>query len=168
MTRGRSFHDNLDELGQERVQLKQTVESLADSRVTQADLFDVLELDKLGQSGRFAHAKNHIDYVLGRVAELPQVSHDLERLVDAFVGAMLDHLLDEQRMRLVAHLEHVLAVHMAEPVHGRLQVVDRLTHVALRREYDRLDAVVRVAHFLELGDLVQTFEDLLLAELRVA
>ena len=39
---------------------------------------------------------------------------------------MLEHLLDQQGMRLVAHLEHVLRLDEAEALVGGLEVVEGL------------------------------------------
>ena len=154
--------------GQECIQLQQTVESLRYPRVCQTYELHILKLDELGELRRFAHAKYNIDYIVRRVTELPQMRQYLHGLVKLLLHAVLDHLLDEDGMRLVAHLEHVLAVHVSEAVVCGLQIVDGLSHVALGSKYDRLKTVVRVAQLLELAQLQQPLQYLFVAEFRVA
>lgn len=51
-------------------------------------------------------------------------------------------------MRLVAHLEDVVGRDHAKAGVRRLQVVERLAHVAIGREDERLQAVVGGDHLL--------------------
>lgn len=71
--------------------------------------------------------------------------------------------LDDERMRLIAHLEDVVGADHAKARVRGLEVVERLAHVALGREDERLEAVVRGRHLLGTRHLAQPLEHLRLA-----
>ena len=58
--------------------------------------------------------------------------HDFVCVVEAAFVAVLEHVLDEEGVGLVAHFEHVLSFDQAEPLFRRLQVVQGLPHVTLQ------------------------------------
>ena len=72
---------------------------------------------------------------------LVEAQHEVAGLVAAAVHAVLEHLADEHRVRLVADFEDVLERDGAKAGEGRLQVVERLAHVALGGEDERLEAL---------------------------
>lgn len=68
----------------------------------------------------------------------------LVRLSDIATDAAHQHVLDEHGVRLIAHLEHVFRIYLPETVVGGLQVVQSLTHVALRREHYGLQTIFSI------------------------
>lgn len=83
------------------------------------------------------HPKHRRHNVDRRVAVLPQRIQLLQRSIHIALGAATEHLLDDDRVRLVAHLEDVFGRDDAEARVGRLEVVERLAHVALGRKDER-------------------------------
>jgi len=66
---------------------------------------DELELQRLGQADvRLGDAEHHTDDVFGRVAQEPEVLQHLVGRVHVAPDARVQHVPDEQRVRLVAHL----------------------------------------------------------------
>ena len=112
--------DDFGEFGEQSIELQQTIQTLTNARMRQANQLYILELEVFGHLSRLANSKYHVDDVLGRVAQLPQVAQYLHGLVQFLLQAILDHLLDEQRVRLVAHLKHILAIDVAKAVVSRL------------------------------------------------
>lgn len=87
---------------------------------------DELQLEVLGHLVSLADPEDVSDDVLRRVAQRPQLLHHLVGLVDVRVHAVSQHAFHQQRVRLVAHFEDVLAVDVAEAGVGGLKVVQRL------------------------------------------
>ncbi len=87
---------------------------------------DELQFEVLGHLVRLADPEDVSDDVLWRVAQRPQLLHHLVGLVDVPFHAVSQHAFHQQRVGLVAHFEHVLAVDVAEAGVGGLQVVQRL------------------------------------------
>ena len=58
----------------------------------------------------------------------------------------VQHLRHGPRVGLITDLEHILARHALEAREGGLQVIQRVTHVALSSEDDRLQTVVLRRH----------------------
>ena len=112
--------DDFGEFGEQSIELQQTIQPLTNARMRQPDQLYILELEVFGHLSRLANSKYHVDDVLGRVAQLPQVAQYLHGLVQFLLQTILDHLLDEQRVRLVAHFEHILAIDVAKAVVSRL------------------------------------------------
>ena len=54
---------------------------------------------------------NVVYNILWRVAKFPERVEDLVRLVYVLIQTVFEHVLDEERVRLVAYLEHVSTVH---------------------------------------------------------
>ena len=52
--------------------------------------------------------------------------HRFVRFVELALQTLFDHVANENRMGFVAHFEDILAGHMTEAEHRRLEIVDRL------------------------------------------
>ena len=76
------------------------------------------------------------------------------------VDTVGEHVFDKQRMRFVAHFEHVLRVDVTKALEGGLEIVEGLTQIALSREDDCLHAVVGVRHVLRLRHGQKTRQNL--------
>ena len=158
-------HGLLREARHQAAQLQQRADALEHAHVRPADLADVLELDGLRQLVHGLHHTEHRrDNVQCRVAERPHLVELVERRIDLAPVARRQQLVQQHRVRLVAHLEHVVRTHepLARPC--RLQVVDRLPHVPLGGEHDRREALVGVLDVLRLADLHQPAQQLLVRD----
>lgn len=89
------------------------------------------------------HPKHRRDDIDCRVPCLPQLVDPRERLVDLALLTLPDQLADLDRMGLVADLVHVLGGDEAETGMCRLEIVDRLTHIAFGSEDEGLKALIR-------------------------
>ncbi|TNN56642.1 Protein NDRG3 [Liparis tanakae] len=87
---------------------------------------DEVQFEVLGHLVGLADPEDVPDDVLRGVAQRPQLLHHLVGLVDVPVHAVSQHAFHQQRVGLVAHFEHVVAVDVAEAGVGGLQVVQRL------------------------------------------
>tara|TARA_B110001452_G_scaffold262893_1_gene263515 strand:- start:662 stop:1132 length:471 start_codon:yes stop_codon:yes gene_type:complete len=147
---------------------------------------DELEFEPLVHRLKFDDAEQRADHVEAAVAVRPQPLHDAVCGLEVSLHASVQRLLDEQRVRLIAHLrvagrarrairrrphhhaprgpaqrggrgvshpEDVLARDEAEAGVRRLRIVQRLAHVALRCEDERLNARVVVRRTLGVHDL---------------
>ena len=77
-------------------------QTLTDIRYT--SYLNKLEFQVLGHIVRLADSEYDTNDVLGGVSQAPEMGHDLVRLVHVAVDAVLQHVLDEQRVGLVTHL----------------------------------------------------------------
>lgn len=87
---------------------------------------DELQFQVLGHLVGLTDPEDVPDDVLRRVAQCPQLLHNLVGLVNVPIHAVSQHAFHHQGVGLVAHLKHILAVDVAEAGVGRLQVVQRL------------------------------------------
>ena len=147
--------------------LKERRGTVHNLHMLQSDLLDELELEVLGHRVRLADPEDVGDDVLGGVAELPEVVHDLVGGVQLALGAVGKHVLDEERVGLVANLEHVGGLDDAEALVCRLEVVQGLPHVPLGGEDDGLEALVEVVDGLLLADVEDLGQDLGVRELEI-
>ena len=74
--------------------MQQTIKTLADAGVRKTDALHVLQLDELGHLSGLAYAEYHVYDVLGRIAQLPQMTEDLHGLIQLLLQAKVEHLLD--------------------------------------------------------------------------
>lgn len=150
----------------QRRHLQQRVHSVDDFHVRLANLADKQEFELLVHRHALADAEQVADDVLGGVTQAPKLLHDFVRVVDVAVDAMLQHVLNQQRMRLVAHFEDVVADDPSKSIRSRLEIVERLPHVALSSEHDRFQAVLGVVEILLLAHEDALGEHLGVGELR--
>ena len=94
----------MTEARQHSGELQQRLGALHQREVGQPDLLDKLELDELRHVVGLAHPEHAGDDVLRAVAELPEVVQQLEGLVYIGLDAVVQHVLDQDGMRLVTHL----------------------------------------------------------------
>ncbi len=92
---------------------------------------------------------------VNQLAGLSELAHETQ----------LDHVRHQVRMRRVTHLEHILLRHNIKPRICRLQVVQRIPHVSLRREYQRLQSPLVVLNILLVHDDLQPLQHLLISQL---
>ena len=78
--------------------------SLCHCKMGSANLLDELKLEELRHVVALTHTEHIGDDVLGAVAELPQVGEDLVRLVNVCLGRVVQHVLHQKWVRLIAHL----------------------------------------------------------------
>mmetsp|Transcript_7986 Transcript_7986/g.21682 ORF Transcript_7986/g.21682 Transcript_7986/m.21682 type:complete len:249 (-) Transcript_7986:279-1025(-) len=90
------------------------------------------------------HPEHDGDDIAGRVPHVVQRLHPVIGLVNFGLHALANDARHKHGMGLIAHLEHVVLVDQTETVCSGLQAVERLTHIPVRRENDRLQPVIRV------------------------
>ena len=101
----------MTEARQHSGELQQRLRALHQREVGQTDLLDKLELDELRHVVGLAHSEHAGDDVLRAVAELPEVVQQLEGLVYIGLDAVVQHVLDQDRMRLIANLNTCLNIY---------------------------------------------------------
>ena len=146
------FDGDLTEARQHPGELQQGLRALHQREVGQPDLLDELELDKLRHAVGLAHPEHASDDVLRAVAELPEVVQQLECFVYIGLDAVVQHVLDQDRIGLVtnlnevfkskqdafisrAYLEHIFGLDKTKSLECGLKVVKGLPHVPLGREH---------------------------------
>ena len=73
--------------------------------MSQSDLLDELQLDELRHVVGLAHPEHAGHDVLRAVAQLPEMVEQLVGLVYVGLDAVVQHVFDQQRVRLITHLE---------------------------------------------------------------
>mmetsp|Transcript_4410 Transcript_4410/g.9869 ORF Transcript_4410/g.9869 Transcript_4410/m.9869 type:complete len:330 (-) Transcript_4410:182-1171(-) len=150
---------------EEPAHLQERAKPLDDAHVTRSNLLDHLELNKLGCLVALGNAEERGDDVRGTVSRLEEAGEKRIRVVHLPLKRRGQHGVDVRGVRLVANLEYVLRVDEPESAVCRLQVVECLPHVAVRREHHRLEPVVDVRHLLAPAYVQQPLDHLLVAEL---
>ena len=153
------------ELGDKPGDLEQRVEAVEHAHVAEADLLNELELEFLVEGLIFGDAEEGAHDVEAAKAAVPELLDDRVGLLVVGERRGLQALAHEQRMRLVAHLKHILGRDEAEARHGGLCVVERLTHIALGGEDERFETLLVERRLLRREHLVQPFEHLRVREL---
>ena len=114
------------------------------------------------------HAEHGADDIMARVPQIPQIIQRFQRGVDFAFPTRLDHRLHFDGVRRVHDAEDVVPAHEPEPGPRGLEVIDRLTHVALGAEDERGDAVFGVFDLFRTADLHEPVHDLGVGEASVA
>ena len=117
---------------------------------------------------RLRDPKHAAHDIMTRIPQIPKFRQSLHRLLNLRLPTRLDHRLDFHWVRRVDDAEDILARHEAEAGKRRLQVVDRLTHVAFSGENERSYSVIRVLHVLCFAHLHQSRNNLRICEAGVA
>ena len=100
-----------------------------------------LELDELWHRRIvkiFTHSVHGADDVEHRIPLVVQRLQARVRVIDVPLQNERKRVSHDVRMRLIAHSKHVFLVHHPETERRRLQVIQRLSHVPIRGEHDRL------------------------------
>ena len=135
--------------------------------MSEPDLPQILQLQCFRHVVALRHLEERPDDVGAAVPRPPQAVH-LTRGPGAVPRyAALENLPHGLGVGLIADLEDVRLVHDVESAHGGLEVVQRIPHIALGREYDSLESVVRVRHVLALADVTEPVQYLLVGEATV-
>ena len=106
-------------------------------------------------------------YKATTISQTLQEAHQIS-LVDVALWAVVQHVFDKHGMRLVAHLEDILAVNVSESLDGGLQIVQPLPHVSLWGEDNGLQPFISVADSLQLADFNDLLEHLSISQFSVA
>lgn len=129
------------QFGQQATHLQQRIIPINDFHVSLADLSDKRQLHLFADVYVFGDTKNIPDNIFGCITQPPQFRNDMIRLVNVALRTEHQHLIDQQRMRLVAHLEHIVTRYGAISIGGGLHVVESLPQVTLCSENDGIQSV---------------------------
>ena len=116
----------------------------------------------------FRDAEQCPDDVHGAIALVRQRLDCDVRVVNRAASAQRQRGGGGERVRLVTDFEHVLLIHQAEAAERRLQVVERLAHVAVRCEDDGLQTARHRRHALRGRHGEQARQDVGVGEAREA
>lgn len=95
---------------------------------------------------RLGHPKDRHHDVDRTVTLIPQAPQSVQSQVDIALLTCTQHLLDDDRMRLIAHLEDIVWADEVETRVCGLQVVDCLSHVAFGRKDKSCKSFIRVRY----------------------
>lgn len=82
--------------------------------------------------------------IFRRISHAPEILQGFKGRTDLTQAALFQHLFDGQWMRLVANFEDIFVVDMAKTVVRRLQIVESLSHVSLRRKNYGIQTILGV------------------------
>ena len=132
--------------------------------MTKANLAKKLQLECFGHIMRLCDLEESSNNVTAAISRFPQSLNLVDRSLGASIDTRLDNGLDSRWMRLIADFKDVCLINVSKARMRRLQVVERIPHVAFGGKYDCLEAIVCIRHLFGFTDLSKTSENLFVAQ----